>query len=216
MSREDIEKDSNDEELVEDRIEDLENPVDDTPETEEIVDETAVLLEENVELKEKILRMAAENQNTRKRLVKQQQDAHTYRNQDILRDLADVIDTEAVERGCPGCHVVRACQHGFLTNAARSKTSSWPVRCTEVERYSEDGYVEVGGFASSRQPHERRDATESWHVIAAERLWVVGHGMPVRSRRRVVQWQPTQLLCLQGCSAQPQWHRLPCIAASPA
>ena len=92
MSRKDIEKDSNDEELVEERAEDLENPVDDTPETEEIVDETAVLLEENVELKEKILRMAAENQNTRKRLVKQQQDAHTYRHQDILRDLADVID----------------------------------------------------------------------------------------------------------------------------
>jgi molecular chaperone GrpE len=36
--------------------------------------------------------MAAENQNTRKRLVKQQQDAYKYRHQDILRDLADVID----------------------------------------------------------------------------------------------------------------------------
>ena len=47
---------------------------------------------ENTELKEKILRMAAENQNTRKRLVKQQQDSFRYRHQDILKDLADVID----------------------------------------------------------------------------------------------------------------------------
>ena len=47
---------------------------------------------EIADLKDKILRMAAENQNTRKRLVKQQQDAHRYRHQDILRDLAEVID----------------------------------------------------------------------------------------------------------------------------
>lgn len=47
---------------------------------------------EITDLKEKILRMAAENQNTRKRLVRQQQDAHRYRHQDILRDLAEVID----------------------------------------------------------------------------------------------------------------------------
>lgn len=44
------------------------------------------------ELEDTILRMAAENQNTRKRLVKQQQDAHRYRHQDILGDLANTID----------------------------------------------------------------------------------------------------------------------------
>ncbi len=43
-------------------------------------------------LNETILRMAAENQNTRKRLVKQQQDAHKFRHQDILTDLVEVID----------------------------------------------------------------------------------------------------------------------------
>ena len=47
---------------------------------------------EIAELKDKILRMAAEDQNTRKRLAKQMQDAHKYRHQDILRDLAEVID----------------------------------------------------------------------------------------------------------------------------
>lgn len=44
------------------------------------------------ELEELRLRMAAENQNTRKRLVKQQQDAYKYRHQDILRDMAEVMD----------------------------------------------------------------------------------------------------------------------------
>ena len=47
---------------------------------------------ENAELQDKILRMAAENQNTRKRLEKSKQEALRYRHQDILRDLADVID----------------------------------------------------------------------------------------------------------------------------
>jgi len=44
------------------------------------------------ELKENYLRQVAENQNSRKRLVKQHQDAQKYRHQDILKDLADVID----------------------------------------------------------------------------------------------------------------------------
>jgi len=69
--------------------------VEDTPETQivdESKDELDVLRAENADLKEQILRMAAENQNTRKRLVKQQQDAYRYRHQDILRDLAEVID----------------------------------------------------------------------------------------------------------------------------
>ena len=47
---------------------------------------------EIADLKEKILRMAAENQNTRKRLVRQQQDAYKFRHQDILRDLVEIID----------------------------------------------------------------------------------------------------------------------------
>lgn len=69
------------------------------PPTEDVCAETpseenglAQLQAENTELKEKVLRMAAESQNTRKRLVKQQQDAHKYRHQDILKDLADIID----------------------------------------------------------------------------------------------------------------------------
>lgn len=67
----------------------------DTAETQisdESEDELDVLKAENADLKEQILRMAAENQNTRKRLVKQQQDAYRYRHQDILRDLVSVID----------------------------------------------------------------------------------------------------------------------------
>jgi len=54
--------------------------------------EQDILKAENSDLKEQILRMAAENQNTRKRLVKQQQDAYKYRHQDILRDLAEIVD----------------------------------------------------------------------------------------------------------------------------
>jgi len=61
-------------------------------ESEESEDEQDILKAENSDLKEQILRMAAENQNTRKRLVKQQQDAYKYRHQDILRDLAEIID----------------------------------------------------------------------------------------------------------------------------
>ena len=72
-----------------------ENQAEDTTETQisdESEDELDVLRTENADLKEQILRMAAENQNTRKRLVKQQQDAYKYRHQDILKDLALVID----------------------------------------------------------------------------------------------------------------------------
>jgi len=67
-----------------------ETPLEDLDESEpDIVKE---LKAEIAELNDKILRMAAENQNTRKRLVKQQQDAHQYRHQDILRDLTEVVD----------------------------------------------------------------------------------------------------------------------------
>ena len=70
-----------------------ENPViEESRDDAEEVDEVEALKAEVNDLKEKILRMAAENQNTRKRLVKQQQDAYQYRHQDILRDLAEVID----------------------------------------------------------------------------------------------------------------------------
>ena len=98
MSRAERDKNIDEEELMEEQSEDLENSVDETLEAEEsaaaeeAVDETVMLQRENTELKEKLLRMAAENQNTRKRLVKQQEDAHKYRHQDILRDLGDVID----------------------------------------------------------------------------------------------------------------------------
>jgi len=79
------------------KIEEQEHEIqaEDTAETrisDESEDELNVLKTENADLKEQILRMAAENQNTRKRLVKQQQDAYKYRHQDILRDLAEVID----------------------------------------------------------------------------------------------------------------------------
>lgn len=92
MSDAESDQNINEEELMEEQIEELENSVDETFEAEEAVDPISVLQEENAELKEKILRMAAENHNTRKRLVKQQEDAHKYRHQDILRDLAEVID----------------------------------------------------------------------------------------------------------------------------
>lgn len=50
------------------------------------------LMDKVAELANDRLRMAAEMQNTRKRLVKQQQEDYKYRHQDILRDLAEVID----------------------------------------------------------------------------------------------------------------------------
>ena len=95
MSREETEKDD----IIEETAVGETAPVDDTPEeTAESGDEagsgdeTETLRAQVAELNDRILRMAAENQNTRKRLVKQQQDAHKYRHQDILKDLAEVID----------------------------------------------------------------------------------------------------------------------------
>ncbi len=93
MSRKDNKKDIADEELVEDKTEE-------TPETAETagddasepIDELVSLAEKNAELEDQIRRIIAESQNSRKRLVKQQQDVHKYRHQDILSDLAEVID----------------------------------------------------------------------------------------------------------------------------
>ncbi len=56
------------------------------------LEESQVLKEKIAELEDSKLRMVAEMQNTRKRLVKQQQEDHKYRHQDILKDLAEVID----------------------------------------------------------------------------------------------------------------------------
>lgn len=92
MSRKDTENEIADDEVMEKKTLETDTVVEEAPEPEEAVDENVVLQAENAELKEKILRMAAENQNTRKRLVKQQQDAYKYRHQDILRDLAEVMD----------------------------------------------------------------------------------------------------------------------------
>ena len=92
MSRKDTKNEIADDEVMEEQTPETDTVVEETPEPEEAVDENVVLQAENAELKEKILRMAAENQNTRKRLVKQQQDAFKYRHQDILRDLAEVMD----------------------------------------------------------------------------------------------------------------------------
>lgn len=95
MSREETEKD----EIIEEPAVEETAAADDAPEEAAEPgdeagggDETDTLRAQVAELNDKILRMAAENQNTRKRLVKQQQDAHKYRHQDILKDLADVID----------------------------------------------------------------------------------------------------------------------------
>ena len=101
MSRKNRETDIAEEEVMD--AADIETPEEDVAEDktddkgrDDAVDKTdgeaVKLSSENAELKEQILRMAAENQNTRKRLVKQQQDAYKYRHQDILRDLAEVID----------------------------------------------------------------------------------------------------------------------------
>lgn len=56
------------------------------------LDEVKSLKDMVADLEDRLLRLAADNQNTRKRLVKQQQDAFKYRHQDILRDLVEVID----------------------------------------------------------------------------------------------------------------------------
>ena len=90
MSPEKTEDNRTDENIVDEANADTQD--DNVVQEETDIDPVSRLEEENAELREKLLRMAAENQNTRKRLVKQQQDAHKYRHQDILRDLADVID----------------------------------------------------------------------------------------------------------------------------
>lgn len=92
MSRKDIENDIAEEDVPLDQSEIAEETDEGSPETEDTADPVADTAAENAELKEQILRMAAENQNTRKRLVKQQQDAFKYRHQDILTDLAEIID----------------------------------------------------------------------------------------------------------------------------
>ncbi|OQX28887.1 MAG: nucleotide exchange factor GrpE [Spirochaeta sp. LUC14_002_19_P3] len=55
-------------------------------------EEIRALQEKIAELEDGRLRMAAEMQNTRKRLEKQRLDEYKYRHQDILRDIAEVID----------------------------------------------------------------------------------------------------------------------------
>jgi len=98
MSHDGIQQDDKKDDTVDNGLieeQEYEVQADDTVETqisEESKNELDTLRAENADLKEQILRMAAENQNTRKRLVKQQQDAYKYRHQDILRDLAEVID----------------------------------------------------------------------------------------------------------------------------
>ena len=83
MSSEDAENDIVADEVMEEETPEADTVAEESPEPEETVDENVTLQAENADLKEKILRMAAENQNTRKRLVKQQQDAYQYRHQDI-------------------------------------------------------------------------------------------------------------------------------------
>ncbi|RKX98254.1 MAG: nucleotide exchange factor GrpE [Spirochaetes bacterium] len=93
MSRKDNKKDIADEELVEDKVEETPEAAETiVDEVSEPVDELALLAEKNAELEDQIRRIIAESQNSRKRLVKQQQDVHKYRHQDILSDLAEVID----------------------------------------------------------------------------------------------------------------------------
>lgn len=98
MSHDGIQQDDKKDDTVDNGLieeQEYEVQADDTVEiqiSEESKNELDTLRAENADLKEQILRMAAENQNTRKRLVKQQQDAYKYRHQDILRDLAEVID----------------------------------------------------------------------------------------------------------------------------
>lgn len=100
MSRKDNKKDIADEELMEDKAgetpEAAETTGDEVSEAaeqnDEPIDELALLSEKNAELEDQIRRIIAESQNSRKRLVKQQQDVHKYRHQDILTDLAEVID----------------------------------------------------------------------------------------------------------------------------
>ncbi|RKX76604.1 MAG: nucleotide exchange factor GrpE [Spirochaetes bacterium] len=93
MSRKDNKKDIVDEELMEDKVEETPEAAETiVDEVSEPVDELALLAEKNAELEDQIRRIIAESQNSRKRLVKQQQDVHKYRHQDILSDLAEVID----------------------------------------------------------------------------------------------------------------------------
>ena len=93
MSRKDNKKDIADEELMEDKVEEAPEAAETiVDEVSEPVDELALLAEKNAELEDQIRRIIAESQNSRKRLVKQQQDVHKYRHQDILSDLAEVID----------------------------------------------------------------------------------------------------------------------------
>ena len=144
--------------------------VEETPEPEEAVDENVVLQAENAELKEKILRMAAENQNTRKRLVKQQQDAFKYRHQDILRDLAEVMDNfeRAIESSIDsrdfdtfheGILMIEKQFSGMLTERIGSEGEAYDPAAHEAMMLEESSDVEVETikqvFQAGYRLHER-------------------------------------------------------------
>jgi molecular chaperone GrpE len=58
----------------------------------EEVDELIALKDENAALKDQFLRKTADFENYRKRMIREKQDTIKFGNQEILRDLVDIID----------------------------------------------------------------------------------------------------------------------------
>src|SRR4051794_10210200 len=89
----------------------------------------------------------------------------------IGSDVAEVVDSQTVERGGARGHVVRPDQHALGADASRSEACSRPVRRADVEWHTDDADVELLRGAASGQAHERGDPGETGQVVAAEWLW---------------------------------------------
>ena len=89
-------------------------------------------------------------------------------------DVACVVDPQAVERRSSGGHVVGTKQNRLAAYASRPESSSRPIGSADVERHSDDRYIELVDRRRSRQTHEGGNASETRHLVPAERLRV-GH-----------------------------------------
>lgn len=73
-------------------VEDNQKDSQDKEPQEELAEQVSLLLEENGSLKDQLLRKTADFENYRKRMIREKQDTVKFGNQEILRDLVEIID----------------------------------------------------------------------------------------------------------------------------
>jgi hypothetical protein len=100
----------------------------------------------------------------------------------VQRDVSAIADTQAVEGGSAGGHVVGPKQARFGTYLARSESGAGTIRRADVERHSHECSIE--GTRRWREAHHGRRTREARHHVAAEwlgerTLLAVGHGSTV-------------------------------------